>query len=100
MLGFWAAWLLVAHWLDVQYLIMPNVVSGRLCRWGRLTSCCMAGIGAIFVAGVLLFAGHDSLTPTKDPRLGESLGFENTVSSGRWIRLRADSHDFLVRHGV
>ena len=45
---------------------------------GLIDVCCMVGMGAIFVAGVLLFAGNRSLTPTKDPRLGESLGFENT----------------------
>ncbi len=76
LLGFWAAWLLVAHWIDVQYLIMPNL---PLSGWplGLLDVCCTLGMGAIFVAGILLLAGNRSLTPTRDPRLGESLGFEN-----------------------
>ena len=77
LLGFWAAWLLVAHWLDVHYLIMPNVQAMGL-PFSPIDACCMLGMGAIFVAGILLFAGNRSLTPTKDPRLGESLGFENT----------------------
>jgi hypothetical protein len=76
LLGFWAAWLLVAHWLDVHYLIMPQVQpTGVPVAW--IDACCMAGAGAVFVAGILLLAGCRSLTPTQDPRLGESLGFEN-----------------------
>jgi hypothetical protein len=76
-LAFWAAWLLAAHWLDVHYLIMPNVQPTGV-PVSLIDLCCMAGMGVVFVAGLLLFAGRRSLTPTKDPRLGESLGFENT----------------------
>ncbi|MHB0957086.1 MAG: quinol:cytochrome C oxidoreductase [Pirellulaceae bacterium] len=75
-LAFWAVWMLVVHWVDVHYLIMPHLVKERF-PVGPIDVCCVLGIGAIFVAGLLLFAGQRPLTPTRDPRLGESLGFEN-----------------------
>ncbi|MHB8974183.1 MAG: quinol:cytochrome C oxidoreductase [Pirellulaceae bacterium] len=75
-LAFWAVWLLVVHWLDVHYLIMPHVVKESF-PLGPIDIGCVLGIGSLFVAGLLMFAGHRPLTPAKDPRLGESLGFEN-----------------------
>ncbi len=76
LLGFWAVWMLVVHWLDVQYLVMPHVNETGF-PLGPMDICCLAGVGLIFLAGLLFFAGHRPLVPTKDPRLGESLGFEN-----------------------
>jgi hypothetical protein len=35
------------------------------------------GIGGVFVAVVLRKAAHDSLRPVHDPRLADSLAFEN-----------------------
>lgn len=76
LLGFWAAWLLVVHWLDVQYLVMPQVRTDG-CPVGLIDLCCVVGIGLLYAAGALWFAGDRPLIPMKDPRLGESLGFEN-----------------------
>jgi len=75
-LGFWAAWLLVAHWLDMQYLVMPGVVESGW-PFSLIDVTCILGMGALFVGGIVLWAGDRSLTPTRDPRIGESLGFEN-----------------------
>jgi hypothetical protein len=44
---------------------------------GLIDICCTVGMGLLFVAGVMFFAGERSLVPIKDPRLGESLSFEN-----------------------
>jgi hypothetical protein len=76
LLGFWAAWLLVVHWLDVQYLVMPHVKPDGV-PLGLIDLCCVVGIGLLYAAGALWFAGDRSLIPMRDPRLGESLGFEN-----------------------
>lgn len=73
----WAAWLLVMHWLDVHYLIMPNVEITGL-PVGPIDLFCLAGLGLLYLAGFLLWAGNRPLTPVRDPRLGESLGFENS----------------------
>jgi hypothetical protein len=76
-LAFWAAWLLVMHWLDVHYLIMPNVEIIGL-PVGPIDVFCLFGMGLLYLAGFLLWAGSRPLTPMRDPRLGESLGFENS----------------------
>ena len=37
----------------------------------------LVGIGALYLAGVLQVAGNKPLVPAADPRLEESLAFEN-----------------------
>lgn len=76
LLGFWAVWLLVMHWVDIYYLVMPQVDAEGLPP-GLIDICCVVGMGLVFLAGAMLFAGERSLVPIKDPRLGESLSFEN-----------------------
>ena len=77
LLGFWAVWLLVFHWLDMYWLVMPNLDAERL-PLGPIDLCLLVGIGGLYLAGVLTAAGDRPLVPLKDPRLGESLAFENT----------------------
>jgi hypothetical protein len=76
LLGFWAAWLLAFHWLDVYWLVMPNLSPDRLPA-GPIDLCLLIGIGGLYGAGMLAAAGRRPLVPLKDPRLGESLAFEN-----------------------
>jgi hypothetical protein len=73
----WAAWILVMHWLDLQYVVMPHIITDGS-PVAPVDLCCMAGMGAVFAAGLLLLAGDRALTPVKDPRALESLGFENS----------------------
>ena len=75
-LGFWAVWMLIVHWIDIQYLVMPDAENPAF-RFGLIDICCCVGLGLLFFAGVLTFASKGALVPIKDPRLGESLGFEN-----------------------
>ena len=37
----------------------------------------MVGLGGLWIAGLAFFAKGRSLVPTRDPRLQDSLGFEN-----------------------
>ena len=87
LLGFWAVWLLVFHWLDMYWLVMPNLgggagcqpaSSGRLAICPTIDVCLLVGMGGLYLAGVLAAAGGRPLVPLKDPRLGESLAFENS----------------------
>jgi hypothetical protein len=76
-LGFWALWLLVVHAIDIFWLVMPNLDGNHL-PVGLVEMCCFAGLGCLFVAAVLQVAAHCALAPLRDPRLAESLAFENS----------------------
>ncbi len=75
-LGFWAVWLLVFHWVDMIWLVMPAYSTSHL-TIGLPEICCLVGIGGIYMAGFRVLAAGKSLVPTRDPRLAESLSFEN-----------------------
>ena len=77
-LAFWAVWLLVMHWIDLDWIIMPNL-GGRAgtCPMAAIDACLFVGIGGVYLAGLLHLAGQRPLVPVADPRLGESLAFEN-----------------------
>jgi len=77
LLGFWAVWLAVFHWVDLYWLVMPSF-DGTSARIGLIDGTCLLGIGAVYVAGLVLVAGRRSLVQVADPRLEESLTFENT----------------------
>jgi len=76
LLGFWAVWLLVFHWIDLQWLVMPGL-SPQGPPMGLIDVCCLLGIGGVYLAGAFWVAGQRPLVPLKDPRLDESLAFEN-----------------------
>ena len=77
LLGAWAGWMLVVHWIDIYWLVMPTFSPDRL-PFGLIDVCCLVGIGSLFLAGLLQFARGRRLVPTGDPRLHESLAFENS----------------------
>ncbi len=76
LMAFWATWLLLMHWLDLCWLILPGTPGGDLpgivCNVLLL-----AGFGCVYVGDVLHKASECVLIPVGDPRLGESLAFEN-----------------------
>ncbi|HVP13339.1 MAG TPA: quinol:cytochrome C oxidoreductase, partial [Phycisphaerae bacterium] len=76
LLGFFAAWMLVMHWVDMWWMITPRLSPGRL-RFDWMHVTCLIGLGGLFVAGLAWQAGRRSLLPEQDPRLPESLAFEN-----------------------
>ena len=74
-LGFWAAWMLVFDWLNLLWLIMPSL-DGKF-HLSLIELSLFLGIGGVLLAVVLRKAAHDSLRPVHDPRLADSLAFEN-----------------------
>jgi hypothetical protein len=76
LLGAWAVWMLAAHWLDVYWLVMPTFAPDFV-PLGLTDFCCAAALGCLFLAGVVRTGGTCELIPLRDPRLGESLAFEN-----------------------
>ena len=76
LLGFWAAWVLAFHWLDLYWVVMPSMKADRP-PFGAIDVCLLVGLGGLYAAGVLRTMAHRPLIPMADPRLEESLAFEN-----------------------
>lgn len=101
-LGIGAAYLLVMHWIDMQYLVMPNAAHGdhgahgggdavphaaghtfgeNLGLWLHGITAhdvlCYAGMLSLVAGVTLLHTRKGNLVPTRDPRLAESFHFHN-----------------------
>lgn len=74
-LAFWAVWLLVIEYVDLYWLVMPSLHPDiepslvDLLAW--------VGATGVFLGAAALRARGKNLVPTKDPRLADSLAFEN-----------------------
>jgi hypothetical protein len=79
-LSFWAVWMLFFCWFDIFWMVAPQFDNGTLhlepLALGEHVSIFL-GIGGIFLAFVLRKASHESVRPLHDPRLPDSLAFEN-----------------------
>jgi hypothetical protein len=76
LLAIWAVFILVMHWLDLYWLIMPQFSPERPV-FGWLDLLCLASFSAIFTGVSLRLATRVALVPVGDPRLSESLAFKN-----------------------
>jgi hypothetical protein len=70
------AYVAVMCWIDIYWLVVPEFSPG-VARFGLLDVLCFLGLGGVYSAGVLLRLGRHSVIAEKDPRLDESLAFEN-----------------------
>lgn len=70
-----AIWLLVFHWIDLWWLVQPELSAGPLLGLPEIST--FIGLGALSFAGVIRMASLGRLVPVRDPRLGESLAFKN-----------------------
>ncbi|MGD8453873.1 MAG: quinol:cytochrome C oxidoreductase [Phycisphaerae bacterium] len=69
-------WVLVMHWCDVYWLARPSSSPEHLgLSWMDLA--CFVGIGGLCVAAAVCALRRHALLPESDPRLHESLTFEN-----------------------
>ncbi|MCY2959860.1 MAG: quinol:cytochrome C oxidoreductase [Planctomycetota bacterium] len=75
-LTFWAAWMLVMHATDLFWLIAPGVTHGGALV-DVLDVLAFLAVGGAWTFGLALHAADRSLVPVGDPRLHESLAFEN-----------------------
>ena len=77
LLGFWAGWLLVMHYVDLYWLILPETLEGG---WQLLPvveiGCLLAVVGAA-VAWTANEMKSVKLRPAADPRAVESVAFQN-----------------------
>jgi hypothetical protein len=63
-------------WIDVYWLVIPEF-SPAVARFGLLDILCFLGMNGLFAGVLVLRLRRHSLVPEKDPRLAESLAFEN-----------------------
>lgn len=75
-LGIGAVLVIVMHWIDMQFLIMPTLhTSGFGLSWLDLTT--MVALPCLFIGLTLGSMRRTPLIPERDPRLRESLAFIN-----------------------
>jgi hypothetical protein len=71
-----ALWILAMHWLDLYWLIMPEASPAAI-DFRLVDVAAFLGIGGIFFAAVVWRLARHDLVPLRDPRLAESVAFEN-----------------------
>jgi hypothetical protein len=72
----WALWMLLMHWIDLYWLVMPSDAPQRVpLPVGEILV--FVGIGSLYLSLLIRIASRGSLVPTADPRLDESLAFHN-----------------------
>ena len=74
-LAFWAVWILAIHYLDLFWLIYP--AGDGAVPLGLVDILCWVGLVSLFVGMAARRARGINLIPTGDPRLADSLAFEN-----------------------
>jgi hypothetical protein len=70
------AWLLAMHFVDLYWQVMPTLHPEGV-RPSALDVAAFAAIGGCFVAAAGWLMRRQALVPLRDPRLAESLAFEN-----------------------
>jgi hypothetical protein len=71
-----AIYMLVMHWIDIYWLVMPESSPDSI-PLSPFDLTTFLGVGGLYVAAIANRMRNRSLLPRRDPRLGESLGFEN-----------------------
>jgi len=70
------AWLLAMHFLDLYWQVMPTLHPAGV-RPSVLDVAAFVAVGGCFVAAAGWLMRRQALVPLRDPRLAESLAFEN-----------------------
>jgi hypothetical protein len=70
------AWLLVMHFVDLYWQVMPTLHPGGV-HVSALDVAAFLAVGGCFLAAVGWLMRRQALVPLGDPRLAESLAFEN-----------------------
>ncbi|MEO8901510.1 MAG: quinol:cytochrome C oxidoreductase [Polyangiaceae bacterium] len=75
-LAFWCVWQLVMIFLDMYWLVMPTLGLNEV-QFKLIDLTCWVGVLSLFIAGLAFRAKRLSLLASNDPRLPDSLAFEN-----------------------
>lgn len=85
----WAFFVLAIHWLDMQWLVIPNTLAETAGAHGAagpvhqpaffeiVDLTCFVAVSGLYIAGFAWLAKDKSLVPERDPFLTESLAFKN-----------------------
>ena len=71
-----AVWILLVHWVDLYWLVMPEV-SPQSAVPQLVDLTVLVAVAALGVAATVLALRRHSLIAERDPRLAESMAFEN-----------------------
>lgn len=71
-----AGWLLFAHYVDMFWLVQPALFPEQL-SFHLTDILALVGIGGIIIGAYAWLTGRSATTPVGDPRIEESLQFEN-----------------------
>ena len=71
-----SVWMLIMHFLDLYWLVIHSRYHEGP-QFGLIDVFCFLGIGGLFVALFAAVAKRKALVPIKDPRLPESMTYEN-----------------------
>ena len=71
-----ACWMLFMHLLDMHWLVMPNLHAEGF-HLSLLDLTTLLAVGGVFVGGLGWALCRSKLIPIRDPRVRESLSFEN-----------------------
>lgn len=86
LVAFWAAYILVMHFIDIFWIVIPEArlmdpakhVVAEVGIFGFLGSLlCVVGMAALLVGLIFRVAGSTRVIAARDPRLAESIAFEN-----------------------
>lgn len=78
LMKFWCVWMLVIHWCDLAYLVLPQVrEEGSLAVTLMLAAATTLGALGVFAWAWMSGAAGKWLLPVQDPRLPISLSYHN-----------------------
>jgi len=75
-LAFWCFWTLAMVYIDMYWLVLPTIDADEP-NVRLMDLLALVGVLSALVAGAAREIGKKNLIPTKDPRLEQSLAFEN-----------------------
>jgi hypothetical protein len=75
--AFGCLWVMVAHFLDIYWLVMPTAGDEHWCNFLPYDLGALLGILALFMLAYQSVMKGKSMIPKGDPRLKESFAFEN-----------------------
>ena len=76
LLAFWACWIIVMQYFNLYWIVMP-IFSPEAVSLSIMDLLCLIAVSGLWLAVVAHLAGTGNLVPVGDPRLDESLHFEN-----------------------